>query len=71
MHAWRDWPRLSPPTAPAHVGEALRVGETALMRTPGTWFDVRVQVPGIDGHWAAVLIKNSSQVVRLSWLRRS
>jgi hypothetical protein len=56
---------------PQHVGSPLQTGETALMRTAGSFFDVKVQVRGVDGDLAVVLIRDTLRVVELSWLRRA
>jgi hypothetical protein len=59
-----------PPPAPVHTGPPLRVGEICLLRRPGEFFDVIVQLRGIDGDQAAIRILDKFEVVELRWLRR-
>jgi hypothetical protein len=70
---WRPPARIEapPPNQPQHVGRPLTVGERCLLRRPGTYFDVVVQVRGIDDDVAAILIRDRLETVQLAWLRRS
>jgi hypothetical protein len=61
-----------PPLPPQHVGPPLRVGETCLLRRPDEWFDVIVQLRGVDKDLALVLVLVQDQLERvpLNCLRR-
>jgi hypothetical protein len=43
----------------------------ALLRVPGSFFDVKVQVRAIDDDLAVVLIRDTLRRVELAWLRRA
>jgi hypothetical protein len=58
------------PPPPQHVGGPLRVGETALLRRPNSWLDLKVELRGLDGDLALVLIIDKLEVVPLRWVRR-
>ncbi len=72
-----------PPKQPHHVGEALQVGEIALMRKPGSWSDFVVEIRGLDldtrhphdderhSDVACVRFADHSEIVPLNWLRRA
>jgi hypothetical protein len=45
MHRVVRFPKAAPPQ---HVGSALRVGETVLLRTPREWSDVLMQLRAVD-----------------------
>jgi hypothetical protein len=68
MH-WRPPQRIQS-QPPQHTGSPLTVGERCLLRRPGTYFDVIVELRGIDGDTAAILIRGELEVVPLLWLRR-
>jgi hypothetical protein len=61
---------IRPQPPPPHIGPPLRTGEMALLRRPGEWFDDLVQVRGIDDDVALVRVKDHSEIVPLTWLRR-
>jgi hypothetical protein len=61
---------ISPPQPPAHIGPPLKIGETCLLRRPGSWYDVVVQLRGIDGDLAAIRIVDHFETVQLAYLRR-
>lgn len=42
-----------------------------LLRRPGSWVDLSVQLRGIDNELALVLIQDHSERVQLAWLRRA
>jgi hypothetical protein len=58
------------PPQPQHTGSPSTIGETALLRRPGSWLDVIVQVRGLDADMASVLIRDRTEIVPLNWLRR-
>jgi hypothetical protein len=49
----------------------VHTGEIVLMRRPSEWFDLRVQVRGIDRDLAVVLVGDRLEIIPLTWLRRS
>jgi hypothetical protein len=55
---------------PQHTGSPLQVGETCLLRRPNSWQDLLVELRGLDGDLALVLIIDKLEVVPLLWLRR-
>ncbi len=63
-------PPLAPP-APPHVGSPLQTGEICLLRKPGTWLDLAVQLRAVDRDLALVLINDRTEIVQLTWLRRT
>ena len=71
MHHVARFPRAAtPPKQPQHVGSPLRVGETVLLRRPREYFDLIVELRAIDNDIALVMIRDRSEIVELSWLRR-
>ena len=42
-----------------------------LLRRPTEWFDLNVQLRGIDRDLAVVLISDHNERVQLTWLRRA
>jgi hypothetical protein len=67
----RAFSRVQPPPPPQHVGAPVHTGEIVLMRRPSEWFDLRVQVRGIDRDLAVVLVGDRFEIIPLTWLRRS
>jgi len=63
-------PSPNRPAQPQHAGSPLQVGETCLMRRPDAWHDLLVQLRGIDGPDAVVLIIDHLEIVPLRCLRR-
>jgi hypothetical protein len=51
----------SPPLPPQHAGAPLRCGKTVLMRVPGSFFDVKVELRGIDDDLALVHFRGTGQ----------
>jgi hypothetical protein len=59
------------PPVPHHVGAPLKVGELCLLRRADQWFDLKVQLRGVDDDLAVVLVRDRLEIVELSWLRRA
>jgi len=59
------------PALPQHVGAPLRCGEMVLLRRPNSWFDLKVQLRGVDDDLAVVRFMDSIERVPLAWLRRA
>jgi hypothetical protein len=75
MHHVVRFPRVAttPPPAPHHVGQPLQRGEMCLLRRPDSFFDLKVELRGIDRDLAVVFFRglDRSETVPVAWLRRA
>jgi hypothetical protein len=62
---------IRPPPPPLHTGQPLRVGETVLLRRPGSWVDLFVELRAIDDGVALIRLGDHLERVELIWLRRA